>query len=142
MKTHTYTLQLETSKEVTFEFVSRVENLPKWAPLFCHGVRPYSDDVSLIRTVAGELFFRIAAEAVSGVTDMYGGPALDRLAYWPARVVERPGGKSLFMITIFQFPGMSEREFDAQCRTMANDLLNLKQRLDERPVTPSRAASH
>lgn len=141
MKTHTYTLQLETSKEETFEFVSKVENLPKWAPLFCHGVRPFTDEVSRIRTVAGELFFRIASEFDSGVTDMYGGPALDRMAYWPARVVERPCGKSLFMITIFQFPGMSEREFDAQCRTMANDLLNLKRRLEERFAAPSRVAS-
>jgi hypothetical protein len=36
---------------------------------------------------------------------------------------------------------MSEREFDAQCRTMANDLLNLKQKLEERLAAPFRAAS-
>lgn len=130
MKTHTYTLQLETSKEEAFDFLSRVENLPKWAPLFATEVTPVFDGYYILKTVAGEILFKIDADPMSGVVDMYGGLSADKMTFWPARVVDRPYGKSLLIFTIFQFPEMSECEFDAQCRVISHDLPNIKRELE------------
>jgi hypothetical protein len=35
MKSSTHTLTVRASKDRTFDFLSRIENLPKWATLFC-----------------------------------------------------------------------------------------------------------
>ncbi|MGH6894264.1 MAG: hypothetical protein ACREEP_18615 [Dongiaceae bacterium] len=66
-------------------------------------------------TPQGEIFFRIEADETTGIIDMYGGPDEAHMAYWPARVVERPGHGSLFIFSAFQYPGMSDEDFARQC---------------------------
>jgi hypothetical protein len=114
MNTSTHTFALQAPKQRVFEFLSRVENLPRWATLFCRELKVLDDGRYKVVTPAGEIFFRIEADPKSGVIDMYGGPTEEQQAYWPARVVERGTG-SLFIFTAFQYPGVSDAEFAAQC---------------------------
>lgn len=130
MKTHTYTLQLDISRQDAFEFLSNIENLPKCAPMFCQKVIRSDGDVHTIATVAGEIFFKIDADAETGVVDMYGGPNLEQMSYWPARVIARPDGKCLYTLTVFQFPYMTEQDFDTQCRAIAHGLPNVKREIE------------
>ena len=115
MNTSTHTLSLSASKEEAFAFLSRIENLPKWATQFCLALSTDSEGRYKVVTPQGELFFRIEADPRTGVIDMYGGPTEDQLAYWPARVVARPGHGSLFVFTAMQYPGVSDDAFAAQC---------------------------
>lgn len=114
MNSSTHTLPLDAPRQRTFEFLSKIDNLPKWATQFCKAVVPLGDGRHKVVTPQGEMFFRIEADPRTGVIDMYGGPAEDQLAYWPARVVDRGTG-SLFIFTAFQYPGMSDSEFAMQC---------------------------
>lgn len=115
MKSNTHTLELAASKERAFEFLSRIENLPRWATQFCKALKKDEAGRTKIVTPQGEIFFRIDADRDTGVIDMHGGPDEAHMAYWPARVVERPGHGSLFMFSAFQYPGMSDEEFARQC---------------------------
>jgi hypothetical protein len=115
VNTSTHTLPLSVSKETAFAFLARIENLPKWATLFCKELRTDSQGRRKVVTPEGEIFFRIEADPRTGVIDMYGGPTEEQMAYWPARVVERPGQGCLFVFTAMQYPGVSDDAFAAQC---------------------------
>jgi hypothetical protein len=115
MNSRTHTLCLRAPKERAFAFLSEIENLPKWATLFCKELRPKADGRYKVVTPQGEIYFRIEADPHSGVIDMYGGSTEDQMAYWPARVVDAPGGSSLFIFTAFQYPGVKDEDFAAQC---------------------------
>lgn len=115
MQTSTHTLELDAPKSEAFRFLSNIENLPKWATLFCKQLKRDSAGRHKVLTPEGEIFFRIRSDAKTGIIDMYGGPAEDHMAYWPARVVERPGHGSLFIFTAMKYPGVPDEAFAAQC---------------------------
>ncbi len=125
MLTSTHTLALNAPKERTFAFLSEIENLPKWATILCKRLKRDAGGRWKVETPEGEIFFRIAADAETGVVDMYGGPSDERMAYWPARVVERPGG-SLFIFTAFQYPGMPDEVFKAQCDGLQREFEHIR----------------
>jgi hypothetical protein len=126
MNSKTHTLDLATSKGKAFEFLSKVDNLPKWATMFCKELKKLADGRYKIVTPPGEIFFRIEADPETGVIDMYGGPQENQMEYWPARVVERPGGGSLFIFTAFQYPGVRDEEFAAQCEGLKREFPHIK----------------
>jgi|SRR5579864_1415389 len=121
MNSRTHTLSLRASKEKAFEFLSKIENLPKWATLFCRELRATEDGRHKVVTPQGEIFFRIEADPQTGVIDMYGGPAEEQMAYWPARVVDTPGHGSVFIFTAFQYPGVKDEEFALQCEGLKQE---------------------
>lgn len=131
MNTSTHTLSLNASKEATFAFLSRIENLPKWATRFCRHLRRDEKGRTKITTPQGEIFFRIAADPATGVIDMYGGPAPDQEAYWPARVVALPEHGSLFIFTAMQYPGISDDAFAAQCEGLQAEFEHIRKLVEE-----------
>jgi hypothetical protein len=155
MKASTHTLTLMASKDRTFEFLSRIENLPKWATLFCRKLEPVADGLYKVITPKGEIFFRIESDAQTGVIDMYGGPSESALAYWPTRVIPLGENESMFIFTALQYPGVSDSDFAAQCqgleqdfrisKPMLNHLTHEKWALGPRPLhqlVPPRISGH
>jgi hypothetical protein len=126
MNTSTHTLSLSASKEAAFAFLSDIENLPKWATIFCRELKIDDHGRYKVVTPDGEIFFRIEADARTGVIDMYGGPTEDAMAYWPARVVERPGSGCLFVFTAMQYPGVSDNAFAAQCAGLEREFAHVR----------------
>lgn len=126
MNTNTHTLPLAASKDKAFAFLSKIENLPKWATRFCKELKKDAAGRHKIVTPQGEIFFRIEADARTGVIDMYGGPTPDAMAYWPTRVVERPGHGSLFIFTAMQYPGVPDAEFAAQCEGLKAEFEHIR----------------
>ena len=130
MNTSTRTLPLAASKEAAFAFLSKIENLPKWATQFCKELKKDANGRDKIVTPKGEIYFHIEADATTGVIDMHGGPKSGDEAYWPARVVEQPGTGSLFIFTAMQYPGVSDAEFAAQCKGLEAEFEHIKNHLD------------
>jgi hypothetical protein len=126
MNSNTHTLNLTASKERAFDFLSRIENLPKWATLFCKELKKVDGGRYKVVTPNGEIFFRIEADSKTGVIDMYGGADESQMAYWPARIVERPGAGSMFIFTAFQYPGVSDDAFAAQCEGLQKEFPHIK----------------
>ncbi len=130
MQTNTQTLALSASREQAFGFLSRIENLPKWATLFYSGLKTDAQGRCKVVTPGGEIFFRIVADARTGVIDMYGGPTEEQMAYWPARVVDRPGHGSLFMFTTMQYPDMTDEMFARQCEALRAEFAHIREHVD------------
>lgn len=130
MNTSTHTIELEASPDAAFDFLSRVENLPRWATQFCKGVRTDETGLHRVMTPDGEILFRVEADTRTGVIDMHGGPDPHTMAFWPARVVSRPGGGSLFIFTAMQQPVTPDEEFAAQCAGLDRELARIRELLD------------
>ncbi len=130
MNTSTHTLALTASKDKAFAFLADIDNLPRWATMFCRELKRDGSGSHRVVTPNGEILFRIAADPATGVIDMYGGPTEEQMAYWPARVVERPGAGSLFIFTAIQYPGMSDEEYAAQCEGIEYEFQNICRHLD------------
>ncbi|MFA5952868.1 MAG: hypothetical protein WC807_21640 [Hyphomicrobium sp.] len=130
MKTSTHTLPLNASKAKAFAFIADIANLPTWATVFCKELKRDAQGKHKVVTPGGEIFFRIAADEKTGTIDMFGGPTEDQMAYWPARVVERPGAGSLFIFTAMQYPGMTDEGFAMQCESLKQEFAHIVEHVD------------
>lgn len=130
MKTSTHTLPLKASKAHAFAFLADITNLPKWATVFCKELKKDAQGKHKVVTPGGEIFFRILADESTGTIDMFGGPTEEQMAYWPARIVERPGAGSLFIFTAMQYPGMTDEGFAMQCESLQAEFAHIVEHVD------------
>ncbi len=126
MKTSTHSLSLKAPKDRAFDFLSRIENLPKWATLFCQKLERDAKGRHKVITPNGEIFFRVDGDAHTGVIDMYGGPTEEAMAHWPTRVIPLGDSESMFIFTALQYPGISDSDFAAQCEGLEREFPHIK----------------
>lgn len=132
MKSSTHTLAISAPKDTVFDFLSNIENLPKWATLFCKQLKRENNGRYKVVTPQGEISFAIESDRASGTIDMFGGPNEREMAYWPARIVARPDGGSLFLFTAFQYPGMSDEAFATQCAGLEQEFPHIRAQTESR----------
>jgi hypothetical protein len=125
METRTVTVVLAAPKHEVFDYLSRIENLPKWATEFARELK-YEDGKAKVVNGRGEFYFAIDADSETGVIDMYAGPTEDELGLFPTRVVELPGAASAYTFTMFQAPGMPYELFDSQYRSLLREFANIR----------------
>lgn len=125
MTTRTVTTVLDAPKEDVFSYLSKIDNLPKWASEFARELK-YIDGKAKVVNGLGEFYFTIEADEDTGVIDMYAGPTQDELALFPTRVVGLPGGASAFTFTMFQAPGMSDELFESQYESLLREFDNIR----------------
>ena len=75
----TKTVTFNAPGERVFDYVSNIENLPKWATGFCKELKKVGKDYK-VTTPDGEMYFWIDADRKSGVMDMFGGHSKDEAA--------------------------------------------------------------
>ena len=115
MLVQTKTGHFNCSPEVLMDLLSKEENLPKWATLFCQGIKKVGGDYK-IQTIIGELYFKIHLDKKTGVIDMKSGTTKDQMGGGYHRVVSDNQGGSLFLFTHLQSPGESDESFEAGCQ--------------------------
>jgi hypothetical protein len=123
----TVTAVLDAPKEVVFDYLSQVENLPEWATDFARELK-YVDGKAKVVNGLGEFYFRIEADAATGVIDMYAGPAEDELALFPTRVVPLDDGRSAYSFTMFKAVGMPDELFESQYESLRREFDNIRGR--------------
>jgi hypothetical protein len=132
MRTSTHTVVLEAPKTKAFNFLSRIENLPKWATMFCKELRRDESGKYKVLTPQGEIFFRMASDSASGVIDMYGGPSEESMAHWPTRIIPLGEKRSLFIFTALQYPGISDETFVQQCKGLESEFPHIQANVEGR----------
>lgn len=125
MKVHTKTEQFRVSPETLFQFLSNIENMPKWATTYVKSLKKIGDDYKVV-TPDGEMFQMFDINASTGVIDMYGGPTKEQTWRWPARVTTDNIGGSLFSFTCIQMPGQPDDIFEGQCRALDEEFKNIR----------------
>jgi hypothetical protein len=130
MNSKTITLTLNTSKSDVFSFISKIENLPKWATEFCRELKKVGGKYKVVscNPDAPELFFRIQSDPKTGVIDMFAGPTEEQMSIFPTRVVELSENASVYIFTMFQMPGMSDELFNAQYNSLIKEFGNIHRR--------------
>jgi hypothetical protein len=118
---------LEAPKDEVFAFLSRVENLPEWATDFARELK-YEDGKAKVVNGLGEFYFRIAADATTGVIDMYAGPTEEQLALFPTRVVPLGEAKSAYSFTMFKSPETPDALFESQYESLQREFDNIRAR--------------
>lgn len=132
MINRTVTTVLDAPKEEVFAFLAEIENLPEWATEFAHELK-YEQGEAKVVNALGELYFRISADAQTGVIDMYAGPTTDELALFPTRVVELPSGRSAYTFTIFKAPETPDELFESQYESLRREFDNIRARFATEP---------
>ena len=118
---------LEAPKDEVFAFLSRVENLPEWATDFARELK-YEDGKAKVVNGLGEFYFRIDADPVTGVIDMYAGPTEEQLALFPTRVVPLGEATSAYSFTMFKAPAMPDDLFESQYESLQREFDNIRAR--------------
>ncbi len=137
MINRTVTAVLDAPKELVFDYLSKVENLPDWATDFARELK-YDDGKAKVVNGLGEFFFAIDAEPETGVIDMYAGPTEDELALFPTRVVALGEGKSAYSFTMFKAPGMPDALFESQYESLRREFDNIRDRFAAEHASCSR----
>ena len=128
MQTRTVTTVLDAPPERVFDYLSRVENLPRWATEFARELR-YENGQAVVVNGLGEFLFSIDADPETGVIDMRAGPSEDELSLFPTRVVGLPDGRSAYTFTMFQAPDMPDELFEAQYASLVREFGNIRREL-------------
>ncbi|MGH3132133.1 MAG: SRPBCC family protein [Gaiellaceae bacterium] len=119
------TAVLDAPRERVFDYLSRLENLPKWATEFARELKHEHGKVKVVNGL-GELYFAIDADPATGVIDMYAGESEDELALFPTRVVALPGGRSAYTFTMFRAPGVPDKVFESQYQSLLREFDNIR----------------
>ncbi|MFL5946132.1 MAG: hypothetical protein ACJ74D_11965 [Gaiellaceae bacterium] len=125
MNNHTVTTVLDAPKERVFDFLARVENLPKWATEFARELKFENGRAKVVNGL-GEFDVRIESDPETGVIDMYAGPSPDELALFPTRVVALSKGSSAYTFTMFQGRGMPDELFESQYQSLVREFENIR----------------
>ena len=127
MINRTVTAVLDAPKNVVFDYLSKIENLPHWATEFAQELR-YKDGKAKIVNGLGEFYFSIDADAETGVIDMYAGPSEGEMGLFPTRVVALGPNRSAYSFTMFKAPGVPDELFEAQHRSLQREFENIRAR--------------
>jgi len=125
MESRTVTAVLAAPKAEVFDYLSRIENLPKWATEFARELK-YEGNKAKVVNGLGEFYLRIDADPDTGVIDMRAGPAENDLALFPTRVLELPDNRSAYTFTMFKAPGMPDELFESQYRSLLLEFDNIR----------------
>ncbi len=130
MNAHTQTVTIQASPKVVFDFIADIENLPKWAVVFCQGLRREGSRW-IVTTPGGELTMRYVTEPRSWSVDMYSSPAggPEDAAY--SRVIPNGAG-SEYVFTFFQTPDISDEDFARQGAALKQELGGLAKMIEGR----------
>ena len=127
MRHHTVTAIFPAPRDEVFTYLADIANLPDWATQFARELKLVDGRHKVVNGL-GEFFVEIHADAQSGVIDMLAGPTEDDLALFPTRVVDRPGGGSVFTFTMIQPPGMPDELFESQHESLRREFDNIRSR--------------
>jgi hypothetical protein len=123
------TTVLRAPQQAVFDYMADVENLPEWATEFARELRREGNDYKVVNGL-GEFFFKIRADAATGVIDMFAGPTKEAMTVFPTRAVALPDGRTAYSFTMFQVPGMPDELFDAQYASLRREFANIERLLD------------
>lgn len=124
LRSKTLSVSIDCDPKKVYEFVSNLENLPKWAKTFCRSIRR-SDGEWIVETPQGPVKINIAEKNDFGILDHYVRPSAGAELFVPMRVVPNDYGSEV-LFTLFQSPDISDESYAEDIRLVVQDLKRLK----------------
>ena len=123
MKTKTLSISISCAPQKVYNFVSNLENFPKWVK-FCRSIKK-SKMGWVMETLQGRMKIRIAAKNKLGVLDHYITDNSGVEVFVPMRVVPSLSGSEM-TFTLFQMPNMLDKNYIKDIELVKKDLASLK----------------
>ena len=134
MRHATVTTVLEAPRDVVFDFMADIENVPRWATEFARELKREPDGYRVVNGL-GEFRFEIRADRDTGVIDMYAGPDADKQAVFPTRAIGLPDGRTAYSFTMFQAPDMPDALLRRTTRLTQREFANIEAIFAQRLAT-------
>src|SRR3990170_1990922 len=124
LKSRTLSVSINCDPGRVYEFVSKPENLPKWAKMFCRSIKK-SNGKWIAETPQGPVKVRFTGKNNFGVLDHYVNPGPGVEVFAPMRVVPNASGSEV-LFTLFQLAAAPELEFRFSPIHLGRDLLEME----------------
>ena len=123
----TLSVSINSKPKAVYEFVLNLENLPRWAKMFCRSIKLLNGEW-IAEILQEQAKVRITKRNDFGILDHYvkllSSPNVDEV-FVPMRVVQNGDGSEV-IFTIFELAGMAEERYAEDIRMVEQDLKNLK----------------
>lgn len=134
MSSLTLSMPVQAHCAAVYEFARNPENLPRWAPGFCHSVKRL-EGRWVVESSIGPVTFTFADANPCGVLDHTVEMASGERFYNPMRVIAN-GEHSELLFTVFQTAGMSDVQLEQDAAVVRGDLETLKRLLESGASSP------
>ena len=125
----TFSLSIKADPKKIYSFVSKPENLPKWATAFCKSITKSGDDW-VMQTDLGPAKVKFVEQNDFGILDHYVYPAPNIEVYVPMRVLSNFSGSEI-LFTLYRLPFMDEEKFKTDLDLVERDLNTLKEVMEK-----------
>jgi hypothetical protein len=130
LKSTSLTVSINRDPRRVYEFISNLENLPKWASRAFQSIKQVKGEW-IAETPQGAAKVVLAQRNEFGVLDHYVSlPSLGVEVYVPMRVVKNGNGSEV-IFTLFHASNMSEEKSAQDMKMVEQDLKNLKNIMEE-----------
>ena len=131
LKSISLTVSINRDPRTVYEFISNLENLPKWASKAFQSIKQAKGEW-IAETPQGAAKVDLAQRNDFGVLDHYVSlPSLGIEVYVPMRVVKNGINGSEVIFTLFYASNISKEKFAQDVKMVEQDLKNLKNIMEE-----------
>ncbi|MGB9124937.1 MAG: hypothetical protein WA833_04110 [Nitrosotalea sp.] len=125
MNSITETCVVGASKNKVFEFLSNIENLPKWSTKFVKKII-LTDGKYKAVTPIGEVFIRLDINEKAGLIDIYAGQTEDKMTPAYLRIISLQDDSTAIMFTFFQYASTSNTMWKIFCQWIKIEVQNIQ----------------
>jgi hypothetical protein len=125
MNSVTETCVVSIPSDTVLQFLSNIENLPKWSTKFVQKLI-VSDGKHKAVTPIGEVFIKYDVNKQAGLVDIYAGPTENRMRPAYLRVIPFSENSTGVMFTFFQWPDTDDQTWKMFCDWIKIEVANIK----------------
>jgi hypothetical protein len=129
MKSKTMNTFIKTDPKTVYDFVSNLENLPRWASSTFPSIKEVNGEW-VVDTPHGQNKVMLAERNNFGILDHHVRLTSGIEVYVPMRVVKNGNGSEV-MLTVFRTPEMTDEGYAKDIETVEKDLNHLKTIIEE-----------
>lgn len=126
MNSVTETCVVNVPRDNVFEFLSNIENIPKWATKFVSKLKLVDNKYKAL-TPIGEVFIRLDVDKKAGLIDIYAGPTEDNMTPAYMRIISLQDDTSTaVMFTFFQYDSTPDAIWEIFCEWIKIEVDNIR----------------
>ena len=121
----TETCVVSASIDDVFQFLSNIENLPKWSTKFVQKLIISNGKYKAI-TPIGEVFIKYVINKQAGLVDIHAGPSENHMNPAYLRVIQFSENSTGIMFTFFQWSDTDDQTWKIFCDWIKIEVANIK----------------
>lgn len=125
MNSVTETCVVNVPRDSVFEFLSNIENIPKWATKFVSKLTSVDNKYKAL-TPIGEVFIRLEVDKKAGLIDIYAGPTEDNMTPAYMRIISLQDTATAVMFTFFQYDSTPDAIWEIFCEWIKIEVDNIR----------------